>query len=100
MNEINKLIAKHLRELADKFDSGNTNATADQCLDILSIVGHERMSKEQAASYLNMPINTFNIYVSKGILPKGRKERGFKELTYYRDELDKAIYKYKSSLSI
>ena len=47
-----------------------------------------------------MPINTFNIYVSKGILPKGRKERGFKELTYYRDELDKAIYKHKSSLTI
>ena len=99
MNEINKLIAKHLRELADKFESGNSNATADQCLDILNIIGHERMSKEQACSYLNMPINTFNIYVSKEILPKGRKERGFKELTWYRDELDKAIYKYKSRLT-
>jgi len=100
MSEINKLIAKHLRELADKFDSGNSNATSDQLLDILNIVGHERMSKEQAAAYLNMPISTFNIYVSKKILPKGRKERGFKELTYYKDELDKAIYKHKSSLTI
>lgn len=99
MNELHKLIARRLRELADKFDAGTSEATEGQCLDILHIVGHQRMSKEQAANYLNMPINTFNMYISKGIIPKGHKEKGFKELSWYRDELDAITYKYKSSLT-
>lgn len=97
MSNINKLIAKYLRELADKFDAGTTEASEAQCLDILSAVAHIRLSKEQAAEYLNMPINTFNMYVSRGLIPKGRKEKGYKELSWFRDELDKVIYKRKQA---
>lgn len=100
MNGTNKLIATALRELADKFDAGTTNATESQCMDILSMVGHVRLSKEQAANYLNMPLNTFNMYISLGKIPKGRKEVGFKELTWYKDELNKVKYKNKQSLTI
>ena len=99
MNNLNKLVATKLRELADKFEANTSEATEGQLLDILSIIGHERMSKEQAANYLNMPINTFNIYISRGIIPKGRKEVGFKELTWYKDELDKVKYKRNLSLT-
>ena len=99
MSVLNKIIAIQLRELADKFDAGTSNATEQQCLDILAIVGHERMSKTQACNYLNMPINTFNMYISKGIIPKGRVEKGYKELTWYKDELDKVIYKRKTKLT-
>ena len=99
MSDINKLIAKELKRLASEFEAGNSNATEQQCLDILSIIGHVRMSKEQASRYLNMPINTFNQYISKGIIPPGRKEQGYKELTWYKDELDKVIYKRKLSLT-
>jgi len=99
MSSLNNLIANRLRELADKFDAGTSEATEQQCLDILHIVGHERMSKEQACRYLNMPINTFNQYVSRGIIPKGRKEVGYKELTYYKDELDIIKYKRKFVLT-
>lgn len=86
MTTLNKLIAKELRILADKFEANTTDATEDQLLDIMSSISHIRMSKEQAAEYLNMPINTFNMYVSLGKIPKGRKEKGYKELTWYRDE--------------
>lgn len=99
MNGTNHLVASALRELADKFDAGTSNATEGQCMDILSMVGHFRMSKEQAAIYLNMPINTFNQYISRGIIPPGHKEVGYKELAWYKDELDKVKYKYKSSLT-
>ena len=99
MNNTNKLVASALREIADKFDAGTSNATEGQCMDILSIVGHFRMSKEQAANYLNMPLNTFNMYISLGKIPKGHKEVGFKELTWYKDELDKVKYKSKASLT-
>lgn len=96
---MNHLIAKHLRELADKFDAGTSNASEQQCMDILTLVGHNNMSKEQACRYLNMPINTFNQYITRKIIPPGRKEVGRKELTWYQDELDKALYKYKSRLT-
>lgn len=99
MSGLNKLISKRLRELADKFDAGNSEATEQQCLDILNIIGNQRMSREQAAEYLNMPINTFNQYISKGIIPPGHKEKGYKELTWYRNELDTVVYKRKSSLT-
>ena len=99
MSGLNKLISKRLRELADKFDAGTSEATEQQCLDILNIIGNQRMSREQAAEYLNMPINTFNQYISKGIIPPGHKEKGYKELTWYRNELDTVIYKRKSSLT-
>ena len=99
MKSLNNLIATRLRELADKFDAGTSEATEQQCLDILHIIGHERMSKEQACRYMNMPINTFNMYISRGIIPKGRKEVGYKELTWYKDELDSINYKHKLSLT-
>lgn len=99
MSGLNKLIAVRLRELADKFDAGTSEATEGQCLDILNIIGNQRMSREQAAEYLNMPINTFNQYISKGIIPPGHKEKGYKELTWYRNELDTVVYKRKSSLT-
>lgn len=99
MSSLNNLIANRLRELANKFDAGTSEATEQQCLDILSVIGHERMSKEQACRYLNMPINTFNQYISRGVIPKGRKEVGFKELTWYRNELDKVKYKHKFALT-
>ena len=32
---------------------------------------------------------TFDKYVSKGKIPKGRKQQGFKELFYFKKDLDK-----------
>lgn len=99
MSGVNKLIAALLRELANKFEANTSDATEQECMDILSIVGHQRMSKEEACSYLNMPINTFNMYVSRGIIPKGRKERGRKELSWFKDELAKVSYKCRNRLT-
>ena len=83
-----KMVSKILREFADKLDAGTTDITEDQALDILSTLMHEPLSKEQACSYLNMSRSKFDDLVKHNILPHGRKRRGFKELVWYKDELN------------
>lgn len=88
MNDfISKCVSKTLREVADKIDSGNCELSEEQAIDIMSVVGHEVLSKDQACSYLNLSRSRFDDLVREGKLPKGRKRRGFKELFFYKDEL-------------
>ncbi len=51
---ISKLVAKLLKEVAEKIESGNCEITNDQAMDICDILSHEPLSKEQACSYLNI----------------------------------------------
>ena len=39
--------------------------------------------------YLNISRATFDNYVRAGKIPKGRKQQGFKELFFYKKDLDK-----------
>jgi predicted DNA-binding transcriptional regulator AlpA len=55
----------------------------------------ERMSKYKAYSYLNISRATFDNYVAQGLLPKGKKEAGYKELSWYKKDLDKFIKERK-----
>lgn len=55
---------------------------------IINNMTHIALSKEQACNYLNMSRSKFDSLVAKGIIPKGRKRVGFKELIFYKDELD------------
>jgi hypothetical protein len=52
------------------------------------------MSRETASIYLNISYNKFGVYVEEGKLPKGRKRSGWKELAWYKDELDRCKSKY------
>ena len=67
--------------------------TEEEAMEILSIVANEPMSKDQACSYLNLSRSRFDDLVREGKIPKGRKRKGFKELVWYKDELDTAIRK-------
>ena len=49
-----KLVAKLLREIADKLDSGNPELSESEAMDIMSLLTHHVMSKETACNYLNM----------------------------------------------
>ena len=51
----------------------------------------EYLSKEQASIYLNMSRATFDRRVAAGIIPRGIKRVGWKELCWNRDVLDKLI---------
>lgn len=78
---------KTLQEITEKINDGTCDFTEEEACDIMSLIAHEGMSKEQACSYLNCSRATFDNAVRDGIIPKGRKERGKKELVWYKDEL-------------
>lgn len=90
-NFLKRAVTKLLRETADKIDSGNCELNEEQAMDIMSVLGHEVLSKDEACNYLNLSRSRFDDLVREGKIPKGKKRRGFKELCFYKDELDKAI---------
>ena len=92
MIDFKKLVAKYLREVADKIDSGECELSKTEAIDILSVVAHEPLTKEQACSYLNMSRSKFDDLVREGKLPKGRKRVGLKNLSWWKDELDNYLY--------
>ena len=88
MFDFRKLVVKYLREVADKIDAGTSDITETEALDILKTVSHEALSKEQSCKYLNLSRSRFDDLVRERKIPKGRKRTGFKELVWYKDELD------------
>lgn len=84
---IAKLVSKTLRSIADKIDSDNCELNEQQAMDIMSVISHEVLSKDEACSYLNISRAKFDNLVLEDKLPRGKKRRGFKELFWYKDEL-------------
>lgn len=87
MLALKRMIAKLLRETADKIDAGTCELSEQEALDIMSAVAHKVLSKEQACAFLNLQRSRFDDLVRTGRIPRGRKRRGFKELIWYEDEL-------------
>ena len=94
-NPLIKLLTKTLRETADKLDVGNSELTEEESMDILSVLTHKVLSKEQACNFVGLQQSQFNNLMAANKLPKGRKRRGFKELVWYEDELRDALTKVK-----
>lgn len=76
-----------MRDTADKIDAGNCEMTSEEAMDLMSVLSHESLSKDQACSYLNLSRSRFDELIRLKELPKGRKVRGYKELRWYKDEL-------------
>lgn len=89
-----KLIREILQKHIDDIDSGNTNLNYEQQCNLLKVlsnvdIGEENeMNKTQAAEYLNISRATFDNYVSNGWIPKGKQVGRFKELRWYKSDLD------------
>ena len=84
---LKKLLAKLMRETADKIDAGTCEMTESEAMELMNVLSHEALSKEQACSYLNLGRSRFDTLVRMGKLPNGRKVRGRNGLTWYKDEL-------------
>ena len=91
MSIIRNLLTKLMRETADKIDAGTCELSDSEAMDIMGVLSHQAMSKEDACIYLNLSRSRFDDLVREGKIPKGRKRRGFKELVFYKDELDSCI---------
>lgn len=85
---LRKLVCRLLRDTADKIDTGTCELSESEAMEILSVLSHKAMSKEDACIHMNLSRSRFDDLVRGGRLPRGRKRRGFKELVWYQDELD------------
>lgn len=87
MQALKKLLTKLLRDTANKIDTGTCELSDEEATQMLEVLSHIALSKEQACIYLNMSRSRFDDLVRQGKLPKGKKRVGFKELFWYKDEL-------------
>lgn len=99
MKIFNKILVQILREKADLLESGNSNLTKEEILEVLESIDQvankdRHLSKEQACNYLNISRSQFDNYVKDEKIPKGKKQVGFKELSWSKWELD--LFKLKS----
>lgn len=88
-----KIIKQLLIKIINDIDAGNSNLSEDECKEVLEYISfvsnkNEKLSKYQACKYLNISRATFDNYVREGKLSKGRKQQGFKELFFYKKDLD------------
>ena len=91
MSEKQKRLSGILRNCADGLDTGNTHLDEDQMEHLLNAaryVTDDRLSKYKAAQFLNMNTKQFDYKVSKGEIPKGRKEAGHKEKYWLMVDLE------------
>ena len=87
------IIRNLLQKFIDDIDTGNTNIDQEEQSKILSMLCNiadkdQRMSKVQACDYLGISRSTFDNLVKDGFIPKGRKQEGFKELSWSKIDLD------------
>lgn len=95
-----KAIREILLKILTDIDSGNSNITEEEAFELTKVLKSytdktQKMSKYQACKYLNVSRATFDNYVREGLIPRGVKEVGFKELFWTQKDLDKAIKKSK-----
>lgn len=88
-----ELLKISLQKVIDNIDTGNSTFSEEECDELLDAINkatntQNKLSKYQACKYLNISRATFDNWVRDGKLPKGRKEQGFKELFWYRKDLD------------
>lgn len=95
-----QIIRNLLLKIVDNIDAGNSNLTQEESIKVIEALRSftEKdiaLSKYQACQYLNMSRASFDNYVRSGKLPQGRKQAGFKELSWLKRDLDEFIKECK-----
>jgi predicted DNA-binding transcriptional regulator AlpA len=89
-----QLIKTLLQQYIDNIDAGNSNLSYEQQCNIIRILSNvdsgedNEMNKTEAADYIGVSRATFDNYVKDGFIPKGRQVGRFKELRWYKSDLD------------
>lgn len=89
-----RIIRNLLQQIIDDIDSKNSRMSQEQQLEALSLLyklTSTELSKIEAAEYLGISRATFDNYINRGLIPKGIKRLGFKELSWNKYDLDKFI---------
>ncbi len=88
MIDFKKLVVKYLKNAIEKIETDSCELTESEAMSILKVIAHEPLSKEQACIFLNLSRSRFDDYIREGKLPKGKKVTGYKELRWWKDELE------------
>lgn len=91
--DLNKLLGNMLIDTGKKILHNDCELPVEQQVELIKLIGHQPMSKQESCWFLDIHRSKFDQLVRDGILPQGRKRPGFKELTWYKDELE--IFKDK-----
>ena len=88
-----ELLKLGLQKIIDNIDTGNSKFSEEECDELLDAINkatntQNKLSKYQACKYLNVSRATFDNWIRDGKLPKGRKEQGFKELFWVKEDLN------------
>ena len=87
------IIKNQLLKIISNIDAGNCDLSLDEEIEVINFINKLsnkecRMSKCEAYSYLNISRAKFDNLVKEGKLPKGKKQQGFKELSWNKKDLD------------
>lgn len=96
-----EIIKQALLSIVDRIDAGNTDLNEEQLEEALELINkmsvpETKYSKYQACKYLGISRATFDRYVKDGLIPEGRRQQGFKELFYLKQDLDESKRKILS----
>lgn len=99
-----KIIREILSKIINDIDAGNSKITENEAMELTKILQSytdktQKMSKYQACRHLNVSRATFDNYVREGLLPRGTREAGFKELFWTQKDLDNFIKKSRSNVN-
>ena len=91
-----KVIKSLLERIITDIDCGNSNITEDEAMETIKVIKSDtdktqRLSKYQACQKLNVSRATFDNLVREGVIPRGEKVVGFKELFWKEKTLDEVI---------
>ena len=89
-----KLIRNQLLKIVEDIDAGNSNLTEEEEIEVAKLLKKfttkdRPMSKYEAYTYLGISRAKFDNLVREGKLSQGKKQQGFKELSWTKKELDK-----------
>lgn len=90
------IIKALLQKILNDIDAGNSNITEDEAMEIVKVIKSytgktQKLSKYQACQKLNVSRATFDNLVREGVIPRGQKVIGFKELFWVEKDLDEII---------
>lgn len=91
MNIYEQMLANTLDMYSEKLKTGACNMSNDQLMNIMETMSQQdmtqKLSKDQACSLLGMSRSSFDDKVRYGLIPRGQKVRGFKELMWNKGEI-------------
>lgn len=96
---MNKQLSNHIGDLliivGNKIKAETSEITEEEAIEIMRTIAKEPISREEVYKEFKISNNKFYELIDNGVIPKGKKRRGFKELIWYKDEIKTAISNIK-----